>query len=420
MAGWQRLHGRHDLPWQRDRDPYRIWVSEVMLQQTQVATVIGYYERFLERFPSVAALAAADDDAVLAAWSGLGYYSRARHLQRAARQVAADGWPRDAAGLESLPGIGRSTAAAIATFCFGRREPILDGNVRRVYARYLGLPPGESTTSPQGARRLWAFAHAVIADRSLPDAEAPAFIQGLMDLGAQVCTRNRPRCDRCPLAAGCRTFGDARDADLLEASAAARPVARPTRRPPLPTRRFRWLLLREPGAGAGNGGDDHEPAGSGGPAGRGGVWLERRPGTGLWGGLWSPPEIRLPGDGGIDERSADVDADADADADGALIDAIATLAASAGWQLPPSNLAAACRPVDHFEHGFTHFRMQAAVHRLDLPPASTGRGQRAGAADAGSRWIYLPFDGRDRIEAAPLATPIRQLLLRQLAAVAGT
>ncbi len=242
-----------------------------MLQQTQVATVVGYYDRFLARFPTVAALAAADDDAVLGAWSGLGYYSRARNLHRAARLLAttSGGWPTDVAGIAALPGVGESTAAAIATFCFGRRETILDGNVRRVYARYLGIGDGHAVPRDRAATvRLWAFARAVIADPALAIADCPALIQGLMDLGGRICTRSRPRCERCPLAAGCVARG--------------RPpvTATPTPAAPVAHRRYRLLLIRQ---------RDGATDGSG-P----GVWLERRPASGLWGGLWSLPEIGAP------------------------------------------------------------------------------------------------------------------------------
>jgi A/G-specific adenine glycosylase len=407
---WQRRHGRHDLPWQRDRDPYRVWVSEVMLQQTQVATVIGYYDRFLERFPTVTALAEADEDDVLAARSGLGYYSRARHLQRAARQVNAAGWPTDAAGLAALPGIGPSTAAAIATFCFGQREPILDGNVRRVYGRYLGPLPGGATASGPAATRLWIFARAVMADPALADDEAPAFIQGLMDLGAQVCTRSRPRCDRCPLAAGCRLHADAGLAAPPTATAGAAVGVVARRRPALPSREYRLLLIRQ-----------RSDADDGGI-----VWLQRRAPTGLWGGLWSLPEIGAPRMGpetGAEDGVVDTCRDGCgsgagprcADGGAAVVDAVRTLAAAAGWVLADAVLDAARRPVEQFDHVFTHFRMRALIHRIDLsdPTTSAAALPSSRVDDVGSPWVSLPLGDRDAIGAAPLATPIRRLLLRQ-------
>jgi A/G-specific adenine glycosylase len=252
---WQRTQGRHHLPWQGTRDPYRVWLSEVMLQQTQVATVLVYYARFLERFPTVHHLAAAPLADVLALWSGLGYYSRARNLHRAAQVVVDEQggrFPTTAAGLQALPGIGRSTAAAIAAFCFGERAAILDGNVKRVLARALGFE-GDLARAPETAR-LWALAESL-----LPDDGIESYTQGLMDLGAGVCLARAPRCDACPLAAGC--------------------VARAQGRPegyPVKTRRLRrgarfsawlWLQRREQ------------------------VWLVLRPERGIWGGLWSLPEF---------------------------------------------------------------------------------------------------------------------------------
>jgi A/G-specific adenine glycosylase len=190
VVAWQHRHGRHDLPWQGTRNPYRIWLAEVMLQQTQVETVIPYYERFLARFPDVAALAGATEDEVLQLWSGLGYYARGRNLHAAARAVAArGGFPRTVEDLEALPGIGRSTAAAIAVFAFGRRAAILDGNVKRVLARRFGV---------QGGTDQWR-----LAEKLLPRHGLRAYTQGLMDLGATVCTRTRPACARCPVARAC-------------------------------------------------------------------------------------------------------------------------------------------------------------------------------------------------------------------------
>src|SRR5690242_1258073 len=189
LVAWQRTHGRHDLPWQGTREPYRIWLSEVMLQQTQVATVIPYYERFVARFPDVHALARASQDEVLRLWSGLGYYARGRNLHRAAKEIAKNGFPDRAETIERLPGIGKSTAAAIAVFAFGERAAILDGNVKRVLARCFGI---------EDEKRLWERAEA-----ELPLRDIEAYTQALMDLGATVCTRLAPACGRCPVAASC-------------------------------------------------------------------------------------------------------------------------------------------------------------------------------------------------------------------------
>src|SRR5690349_24898687 len=189
VVAWQRAHGRRALPWQGSRDPYRVWLSEVMLQQTQVATVIPYYQRFLARFPDVQALARASQDEVLRLWSGLGYYARGRNLHQAAKLISKNGFPASAGQIEQLPGVGRSTAAAIAVFAFGERAAILDGNVKRVLARRFGI---------EDEKRLWERAEA-----ELPPRDIEAYTQGLMDLGATVCTRLNPACDRCPVADSC-------------------------------------------------------------------------------------------------------------------------------------------------------------------------------------------------------------------------
>lgn len=248
LVAWQRRHGRHGLPWQGTRDPYRVWLAEVMLQQTQVATAIPYYERFIARFPDVGALAAASEDDVLRLWSGLGYYARGRNLHAAAGAVVArGGFPRSAEGLQALPGVGRSTAAAIAVFAFGRRAAILDGNVKRVLARRFGV---------QGDREQWA-----VAQRLLPRRSLRIYTQALMDLGATVCTRSSPACGGCPVARECVARREGRIAEL--------PVRRA--RKPLPLKRASWFVHLD--------GRD--------------VLLERRPGAGLWGGLWAFPETRL-------------------------------------------------------------------------------------------------------------------------------
>jgi A/G-specific adenine glycosylase len=255
LIRWQIRHGRHDLPWQQTRDPYRIWLSEVMLQQTQVATVIPYYERFLARFPDVGSLAGAQLDDVLALWSGLGYYSRARNLHAAAQTVAGSRggrFPRTSKALAALPGVGRSTAAAIAVFAFGKREAILEGNVKRVLARHFAVRgyPGEK----QVEKRLWR-----LAESQLPRKDIERYTQALMDLGAGVCTRARPACASCPLSASCA----ARSQGKVEA------YPRPRPRKPVPLRNTAMLLLLREGE----------------------VLLEKRAPVGIWGGLWCLPEI---------------------------------------------------------------------------------------------------------------------------------
>ncbi len=255
LIEWQRAHGRHNLPWQNTRDPYRVWLSEIMLQQTQVSTVLGYYARFLDRFPDVATLAAATQDEVLALWSGLGYYSRARHLHACGQAVVAQHggqFPPSSEQLGQLPGIGRSTAAAIAAFCFGERVAILDGNVKRVLTRVLGFD-GDLAEAPQ-ERALWTQATAM-----LPDAGVEPYTQGLMDLGATVCLARSPNCLICPVQSLCVA--------ALNGTQANFPVK--TRKLKRSTREHVWLWL----------------------AWKEQVWLVQRPDRGVWAGLWSLPEF---------------------------------------------------------------------------------------------------------------------------------
>jgi len=255
VVAWQRQHGRHTLPWQNTRDPYRVWLSEIMLQQTQVATVLAYYERFLQRFPEVAALAAAPQDDVLALWSGLGYYSRARNMHRCAQTVVREHggrFPSSSAALMQLPGIGRSTAAAIAAFCFGERVAILDGNVKRVLTRVLAFE-GDLAEAAQ-ERKLWER-----ATELLPVTGIEAYTQGLMDLGATLCLVRAPQCLICPAHDVCAA-GRAGTAERY-------PVK--TRKLKRGQREHVWLWLRW----------------------REQVWLVQRPDTGVWAGLWSLPEF---------------------------------------------------------------------------------------------------------------------------------
>lgn len=364
LVDWQRRHGRHDLPWQNTRDPYRIWLSEIMLQQTRVSSVVPYFLRFVDRFPTLAALAAADEDEVLALWSGLGYYSRARNLHRCARQLVAHRsgiFPSAPDELERLPGIGRSTAAAIAVFAFGRRAAILDGNVRRVFARWAGIDGRPA--QPAVLAELWR-----VAERELPHEALEAYTQGLMDLGASLCSRSRPACGRCPLADDCVAHREGRVASI--------PAPRPRRA--LPLRERAWLILR--------------------CADR--VLLEKRPSSGLWGGLWCVPEV--PPDT-IEE---------------ALRDTLRRFA------LHPR----ACEALAPVDHAFTHFRLRAQPLLLDCEPiprvaearslphadaevdaqarteAEAGAGTEAGA-DGRVRWLSLT-----RTREAPLPAPVKTLL----------
>ena len=255
VLDWYDRHGRKDLPWQREPTPYRVWVSEIMLQQTQVAVVVPYFERFMTRFPALPDLAAAPVDEVLTLWSGLGYYARARNLHRTAVQVAkhhGGELPSTHAALAALPGIGRSSAGAVLSLALGQRHPILDGNVRRVLARAFGVDGWPGQAAVQAA--LWR-----LAERLTPAARVGPYNQALMDLGATLCTRAHPACHRCPLAARCVAHRDGRQREL--------PAPRPARR--VPERHTLMILARAPD---------------------GAVLLERRPPAGIWGGLWSLPE----------------------------------------------------------------------------------------------------------------------------------
>lgn len=333
LIAWQRVHGRHDLPWQGTRDPYRIWLAEVMLQQTQVETVIPYYRRFLERFPDVGALARAAEEEVLRLWSGLGYYARARNLHRAAQVVARERggrFPDSPEKLAGLPGIGRTTAAAVAAFAFGRRAAILDGNVKRVLARAFGVAgfPGERAVQA----RLWH-----IAEAQLPRRGIERYTQALMDLGATLCTRDRPRCAVCPVAASCVARRQGRVADF--------PARRPRKAPP--EKEVRWLVLLDSGR----------------------VLLERRPSPGLWGGLWTFPEL------------------------------------PAGSAVRYCRLALGCevRLIERLaplEHAFTHFRLRAWPLVFGLRS-----GGAPGAAQPERVWLALALAPQ---AAAP--APVKRLL----------
>ena len=336
LVDWHARHGRTHLPWQRDPTPYRVWVSEIMLQQTQVGVVVGYYERFMARFPILRALADAPLDDVLGLWTGLGYYSRARNLHRAAilvRDRHGGAMPRDLDALVALPGIGRSTAGAILALSHGHRHPILDGNAKRVLCRYHGIEgwPGEGRVE----RVLWS-----LAERHTPRDDVAAYTQAIMDLGATLCVRSRPRCAACPIAADCVA--------RREGSQARLPAPRPRRE--VPRRQTAFLVLRDRG---------------------GALLLERRPPSGIWGGLWCFPEC---------DPAADVEA-----------------ACRSRFGVRPLAVTALA-PI---AHGFTHFR-------LDVHPVLVEVDAESGVAvaDPGeTRWV-----APRAVAGIGLAAPVKRLI----------
>lgn len=297
LITWQRKHGRHDLPWQCN-DAYRVWLSEIMLQQTQVATVIPYYLRFIAAFPTIAELARATEEQVLAHWSGLGYYARGRNLHRAARMVVEqyDGeFPRQFEQILELPGIGRSTAAAICALAYGQRRAILDGNVKRVLTRYCGIAGSPAIKSVEAL--LWQQ-----AEDLLPPGEVDCYTQALMDMGATLCTRSKPKCNLCPVQGDCSAFQTGRVAEL--------PTPKP--RKTVPERHATFLLAMH--------GRD--------------ILLEKRGPAGIWGGLWCLPQLE---EG--DEELAQY---------------------SQRWQVDER----IALPV--FTHTFTHFKLHITPLRLNL------------------------------------------------------
>lgn len=333
LLDWFDRHGRQDLPWQQDRTPYGVWVSEIMLQQTRVTTVIPYYERFMRRFPSVARLAKASLDEVLHLWTGLGYYARARNLRETAGQIMVKyggELPLTVEELQTLPGIGRSTAGAIVAICTDTRAPILDGNVKRVLARYFAIQgwPGDTTT----AKKLWQKAETLT-----PDSRVADYTQAIMDLGAMICTRSSPDCTHCPFDDSCA------------ARATGRMEKYPGRKPPkaLPVKKTCMLLIEADGE----------------------VLLEKRPPTGLWGGLYGLPECNQE------------DALAKIEAMQCKVDSRVQL--------------------DPFRHSFTHFH-------LDITPLHIVAESRTGVAD-GDRHRWYKLDVPDEIG---LTKPARRLLSR--------
>lgn len=335
LVHWHGSHGRHNLPWQNTRDPYRVWLSEVMLQQTQVASVITYFERFIKRLPTLAALAAAPLDEVLSLWSGLGYYSRARNLHNAARIVISEHagiFPKDPAMIALLPGVGRSTAAAIAAFTGEARTAILDGNVKRVLARAFGIDgyPGDRKVEAN----LWA-----LAEKLLPNdaRDMPVYTQALMDFGATVCSRSKPRCLECPLKSRCIAFATDRVGEL--------PKARP--RKEIPARSVTLLVLID-GAR---------------------YYLEKRPPTGVWGGMLSFPEARAHED---------------------FIDVCRARFGVEAERLPA---------LKAFTHTFTHFRLTICPQPMRAVAFSSR------CAQYGGEWLTV-----EQALAKALPSPIRRLL----------
>ena len=334
LLDWHARQGRHDLPWQQDRTPYRVWVSEIMLQQTQVATVVPYYQRFMERFPTVRALADAPVDDVLHLWSGLGYYARARNLHRAAMQVRdefGDAFPATFSQVESLPGIGRSTAGAILALSRGERFPILDGNVKRVLSRYFGVKGNAAQRAV--SERLWQ-----LSEQCTPQGDVATYTQAIMDLGATVCTRLKPLCPYCPLAQGCFALRTGRQHEY--------PSPRPARA--RPTRKvFMVVAVRKDGS----------------------VLLEKRPDSGIWGGLWCLPEFDT--------------------------------ASAAGSYIRQQLCDAAAQPqaLRSLEHAFTHFD-------LVITPMLASCGGHAGVMDA-ARTVW--YNAREPARLG-LPAPIKLLL----------
>ncbi len=331
LIRWQKMHGRHDLPWQQTRDAYRVWLAEIMLQQTQVCAVIPYYHRFLTRFPTLAALAAAPLPSLLEAWAGLGYYARARNLHRCAQTIVNEYggcFPPDVVDLARLPGVGRTTAGAVSVFAFGRRAAILDGNVKRVLSRCFGIEGADSAADDE--RRLWALAESL-----LPAVDIESYTQGLMDLGATVCLRRAAKCAACPLQGACIAYATGRQAELPA----------PRKRKPLPERQVTLALLC---------------------AGQR-VLFERRPPSGIWGGLLSLPEL---GDRTL--------------AQFARRRGLSILATD---QPPPAR------------HAFTHFVLTISVLQGETEVCH----QRASEPTE----IWLPYE---EIAAAALPAPIRRLV----------
>lgn len=348
VIAWQKKFGRHSLPWQQTRDAYRVWLSEIMLQQTQVTAVIPYYQRFLDRCPSVFDLAEASNEEVMALWSGLGYYTRARNLHRCAKQVVEQyrgTFPSDPKLLQELPGIGRSTAAAVAAFSYGTQAAILDGNVKRVFARVFGVEgyPGAKAVEDQ----LWLRAQAL-----LPEQDIESYTQGLMDLGATLCTRSSPACQRCPLQTKCIAFRDHRTAEL--------PYKKPKTK--IKEKHALMFLVRH--------GDL--------------VLLEKRPDSGIWGGLLSLPEYQ-----GM-QLSSDV----------VVLDESKTFAAAKDFAARYGEIKE-ISALPAMTHVFTHFRLEFKVIYVRI------ENTRDSVQESGASWLDIHGS-----QQAALPAPIKSLLIQ--------
>ncbi|PTQ82121.1 A/G-specific DNA-adenine glycosylase [Nitrosospira multiformis] len=349
LIHWQRQHGRHHLPWQNTRDAYRVWLSEIMLQQTQVGTVIPYYRRFLQCFPDMQSLASASLDEVMAQWSGLGYYSRARNLHKAAQRIMSEHggtFPEQVEVIRQLPGVGRSTAAAIGVFAFGKRAAILDGNVKRIFSRCFGIEgyPGEKHVETQ----LWQIAEALLPkrDESPIERDIEDYTQALMDLGATICTRAHPRCGSCPLRPECIAFRDNCVGSL--------PTPRP--RKILPEREAALLLVVAQGK----------------------ILLEKRPSAGIWGALWSLPEMQ------VNEN---------------VIEYCMQLGI---------NVRLISR-MEVFAHTFTHFRLWIYPLILQVISRSPGHLSPEALSQPGNQWVWMMPE--DALKAA-IPSPVRKVLLQ--------
>lgn len=333
VLAWYDKHGRKHLPWQQDISPYRVWLSEIMLQQTQVTTVIPYFERFIARFPDVRSLAKAPVDDVLHLWTGLGYYARARNLHRCAQTVVNEHsgeFPDTVEALSELPGIGRSTAGAIVSIAFKKRAAILDGNVKRVLARHQAIAgwPGDTAT----LRLLWD-----VAERFTPPRRANHYTQAMMDMGATLCTRSRPACERCPVQFDCVAYGQGNVLDYPGKK----------RRKPLPEKSVQLVMVRNPA---------------------GDILLEQRPDAGIWGGLWSFPEVA-----------------SEADAATWVQDTLGAVAAIEIW--------------DSWRHTFSHYH-------LDITPVLVQLKKTPAAVSEKKAVWFNPLEP----QSLGLAAPVKKLL----------
>lgn len=413
---WQRQFGRHDLPWQNTQDPYRVWLSEIMLQQTQVATVIGYFNRFVDRFPNVESLANASLEEVLLHWAGLGYYARARHLHACAQHVVAlwgGQFPSDAESLQTLPGIGPSTAAAIAAFCFGERTPILDGNVKRVYCRYFGVEG--DPTSRAVVQQLWQHAKQATPSLALtieqPDAMA-RFTQGLMDLGATCCTRRQPSCNRCPLNSDCVAQLTSRTNDLPQ----------PRSRRAMPERSTIMLLISSqmPDLLLSNMNDDEISTGKiaankvcsqkEASQSRGThkvILLQKRPEKGIWGGLWSLPECQIDGNlSALTHQLTSVSAKRKAENPQVALTSNQTQTSESiirQWCIRNHIQKPTLVSMAAFRHTFTHFHLHIQPWSVEIDDAA---GLNFDASNEAIRWVRV-----DELHLFGMPAPVKSLVL---------